>query len=75
MCTTLTTLDSLHQRMVRIFQPAKPATSSGKAGTKDWRVDFDILQGSGRWESPLMGWASTYVTPLTPGPTRSRRSR
>ncbi|KAL4402929.1 Ndufs4 NADH dehydrogenase Fe-S protein subunit [Malassezia pachydermatis] len=51
--------NSLHQRTVRIYQPAKPATSSGKAGTKDWRVDFDILQGSGRWESPLMGWAST----------------
>ncbi|WFD18655.1 hypothetical protein MCAP1_000862 [Malassezia caprae] len=53
--------ESLHQRSVRIYQPAKPATMSGKAGTKDWRVDFDILQGSGRWESPLMGWASTYV--------------
>lgn len=46
---------------MRIYQPAKPATMSGKAGTRDWRVDFDILQGSGRWESPLMGWASTYV--------------
>lgn len=57
--------DSLHQRVVRIYQPAKPATMSGRAGTKHWRVDFDVLQGSGRWESPLMGWASTYVAPLT----------
>ncbi|WFC95632.1 ndufs4 NADH dehydrogenase Fe-S protein subunit [Malassezia brasiliensis] len=51
--------NSLHQRVVRIYQPAKPATMSGRAGTKHWRVDFDVLQGSGRWESPLMGWAST----------------
>ena len=28
---------------------------------QDWRVEFEVLQGSGRWESPLMGWASTYV--------------
>ena len=53
--------NSLHQRYVRIFQPAKPATQSGRAGTRDWRVEFEVLQGSGRWESPLMGWASTYV--------------
>lgn len=53
--------NSLHQRYVRIFQPAKPATQSGRAGTRDWRVEFELLQGSGRWESPLMGWASTYV--------------
>ncbi|WFD00892.1 ndufs4 NADH dehydrogenase Fe-S protein subunit [Malassezia yamatoensis] len=51
--------NSLHQRVVRIYQPAKPATMSGRAGTKHWRVDFDVLPGSGRWESPLMGWAST----------------
>lgn len=24
-----------------------------------WRIDFDILQGGGRWENPLMGWASS----------------
>lgn len=60
-CKLTVQLDSLHQRTVRIYQPSKPATQSGKAGTRDWRLDFDILQGSGRWESPLMGWASTYV--------------
>lgn len=51
--------EELHQRTVRIFRPAKTANSSGKAGTKVWRVDFDILQGSARWENPLMGWASS----------------
>ncbi|EPQ26235.1 uncharacterized protein PFL1_06170 [Pseudozyma flocculosa PF-1] len=49
----------LNQRSVRIFRPAKTANSSGKAGTKVWRVDWDILQGSARWENPLMGWASS----------------
>ncbi|KAJ9476674.1 NADH dehydrogenase [ubiquinone] iron-sulfur protein 4, mitochondrial [Pseudozyma hubeiensis] len=51
--------EELHQRTVRIFRPAKTANSSGKAGTKVWRVDFDILQGSARWENPLIGWASS----------------
>lgn len=49
----------LAQRPVRIFRPNKAATTSGKAGTATWRVDWDILQGSGRWENPLMGWASS----------------
>lgn len=26
-----------------------------------WRIDFDVLLGGGRWENPLMGWASSYV--------------
>lgn len=46
----------LHQRSVRVFKPAKTANSSGKAGTNHWRLDFDILQGSARWENPLIGW-------------------
>ncbi|KDN41669.1 hypothetical protein K437DRAFT_226612 [Tilletiaria anomala UBC 951] len=49
----------LTQRPVRIFKPAKTANSSGKAGTSFWRIDWDILQGSARWENPLMGWASS----------------
>lgn len=49
----------LRQRSVRIFKPAKTANSSGRAGTSFWRVDFDILQGSARWENPLIGWASS----------------
>lgn len=64
-CTLLTPLDPSHrtaelrQRSVRIFKPSKTSNSSGKAGTGHWRVDFDVLQGSARWENPLMGWAST----------------
>ncbi|WFD07231.1 ndufs4 NADH dehydrogenase Fe-S protein subunit [Malassezia vespertilionis] len=51
--------NSLHQRVVRIYKPNKSATTSGKGGTREWRVDFDALAASGRWENPLMGWAST----------------
>ncbi|KAH6907985.1 ETC complex I subunit conserved region-domain-containing protein [Coprinopsis sp. MPI-PUGE-AT-0042] len=29
------------------------------AKTERWRIDFDILPGSSRWENPLMGWASS----------------
>ncbi|KAE8252012.1 hypothetical protein A4X03_0g6273 [Tilletia caries] len=50
---------ALHNRPVRIYKPAKTSNSSGKAGTAFWKVDFDILQGSARWENPLMGWASS----------------
>jgi len=34
---------------------------SGGARGEQWRIDFDILQGGGRWENQLMGWASSYV--------------
>ncbi|KAH6911418.1 NADH-ubiquinone oxidoreductase 21kDa subunit, partial [Coprinopsis sp. MPI-PUGE-AT-0042] len=40
--------------------PAYPNTmQSGAAKTERWRIDFDILPGSSRWENPLMGWASS----------------
>ncbi|RSH87080.1 hypothetical protein EHS25_003569 [Saitozyma podzolica] len=32
---------------------------SAKGKTKRWILDWDVLQGSGRWENPLMGWASS----------------
>ncbi|KAI0247632.1 aspartic peptidase domain-containing protein [Lactifluus subvellereus] len=32
---------------------------SGGAKGKRWRIDWDILPGGGRWENPLMGWASS----------------
>lgn len=32
---------------------------SGGAKGENWRIDFDVLQGAGRWENPLMGWASS----------------
>ncbi|KAL1936536.1 hypothetical protein VTP01DRAFT_670 [Rhizomucor pusillus] len=47
------------ERSVRIFSPSKPATQSGRHGTRHWRIDFDILEDGNRWENPLMGWASS----------------
>ncbi|KAL2919091.1 ndufs4 NADH dehydrogenase Fe-S protein subunit [Polyrhizophydium stewartii] len=44
------------RRTVRIYQPSKPATQSGTAGTHHWRLDFDSKD---RWENPLMGWSSS----------------
>ena len=32
---------------------------SGGAKGMRWRLDWDILPGGGRWENPLMGWASS----------------
>ena len=32
---------------------------SAKGKTKKWVLDWDTLQGAGRWENPLMGWASS----------------
>lgn len=32
---------------------------SGSGKSERWRIDWDILQGAGRWENPLMGWASS----------------
>lgn len=32
---------------------------SAKGKTRRWLVDWDVLQGAGRWENPLMGWASS----------------
>ena len=32
---------------------------SAKGKTKKWVLDWDVLQGAGRWENPLMGWASS----------------
>ncbi|KAI5476598.1 hypothetical protein MNV49_007485 [Pseudohyphozyma bogoriensis] len=51
--------DELHRRPVRIYRPSAPSTQSAKATSHHWRVDWDILQGGGRWENPLMGWASS----------------
>ncbi len=51
--------EEMHRRPVRIYRPAPPATSSAKGTSHNWRIDWDILQGAGRWENPLMGWASS----------------
>jgi len=49
----------LTKRVVRIFQPTRNTMQSGGAKGERWRIDWDILQGGGRWENPLMGWASS----------------
>lgn len=49
----------LRHRQVRIFKPSKNTMQSAKGKTKVWRIDWDVLQGAGRWENPLMGWASS----------------
>jgi NADH dehydrogenase (ubiquinone) Fe-S protein 4 len=49
----------LQHRQVRIFKPTKNTMQSAKGKTKVWRIDFDVLQGAGRWTNPLMGWASS----------------
>ncbi|GMK56459.1 hypothetical protein CspeluHIS016_0302990 [Cutaneotrichosporon spelunceum] len=49
----------LQHRQVRIFKPTKNTMQSAKGKTKVWRIDWDVLQGSGRWTNPLMGWQSS----------------
>lgn len=49
----------MQHRQVRIFRPTKSTMQSAKGKTKRWMLDWDVLQGSGRWENPLMGWASS----------------
>jgi len=49
----------LRHRSVRIYQPTRNTMQSGRSKGERWRIDWDILQGAGRWENPLMGWASS----------------
>lgn len=49
----------LHHRAVRIYQPTRNTMQSGSGKSGRWRIDWDILQGAGRWENPLMGYASS----------------
>jgi len=42
------------QRKARIFRPAKTATQSGRALTRDWRLEFERIGRAG--PEPLMGW-------------------
>lgn len=60
-CTRLAPTDEIYHRPVRIFRPSQPSTSSAKATSHHWRIDWDILPGANRWENPLMGWASRCV--------------
>ncbi|KIY44763.1 hypothetical protein FISHEDRAFT_50753 [Fistulina hepatica ATCC 64428] len=56
----------LRHRTVRIYKPTRNTMQSGPAKGERWRLDFDILEGGGRWENPLMGFASSadYVQAL-----------
>ena len=56
--------EELRHRAVRIFQPTRSTTQSGPGKSNRWRIDWDILQGGGRWENPLMGWASSFAFDL-----------
>ena len=41
----------------RIYRPAKTAMQSGRAGSKDWVLEFE--PESARRVEPLMGWTSS----------------
>ena len=45
----------------RIYQPAKTAMQSGRAGSKLWRLEYDAEQA--REIDPLMGWTSSADMP------------
>jgi hypothetical protein len=45
---------------VRIFKPSKTAMQSGKANTREWRMEFE--PASPRRLDPLMGWTSSDDT-------------
>ena len=51
----------LRHRSVRIYQPTRNTMQSGAGKSERWRVDWDILEGGGLWENPLMGYASSCV--------------
>jgi len=42
--------------VARIYRPAKPATQSGEARSREWVLEFEPEQGYGR--EPLMGWTT-----------------
>lgn len=45
---------------VRIYQPAKTAMQSGRAGTRSWIMEFE--PEARREMDPLMGWTSSRDT-------------
>jgi len=44
----------------RIFQPAKSAMQSGRANTRQWRIEFN--PATARYVEPLMGWTGSRST-------------
>jgi hypothetical protein len=49
-----------HPSFVRIYQPSKTATQSGRGNTKRWVLEYEIE--SKRRPEPLMGWTSSEDT-------------
>ncbi len=45
---------------VRIYQPTKPATQSGRAKSRQWVMEFE--PSAPRERDPLMGWTSSRDT-------------
>lgn len=43
--------------LARIYRPAKTAMQSGKAKSRDWRLEFE--PATARFNDPLMGWSGT----------------
>jgi len=43
--------------LARIYRPAKTAMQSGKAKSRDWRLEFE--PASARFIDPLMGWTGS----------------
>ena len=43
--------------LARIYRPAKTAMQSGKAKSRDWRLEFE--PASARTQDPLTGWTSS----------------
>ncbi|KAF9046607.1 ETC complex I subunit conserved region-domain-containing protein [Panaeolus papilionaceus] len=58
-CSITFNLDELRHRAVRIYQATRNTMQSGSGKSERWRLDWDILPGAGRWENPLMGYASS----------------
>ena len=46
--------------LARIYRPAKTAMQSGKAKSRDWRLEFE--PASARTVDPLMGWTGSSDT-------------
>lgn len=45
---------------VRIYQPSKPATQSGRAKTHRWLLEYELA--TARRPEPLMGWTASGDT-------------
>jgi hypothetical protein len=56
-CITAATDRETAMAIARIYRPAKTAMQSGKAKSRDWRLEFE--PASARTIDPLMGWTSS----------------